>query len=280
MKTITIDGTRVAYGDVGAGETVVLLHSSACSAGQWRDLQGRLADCFRVIAPDLYGYGATGPWRGKAPLRLADEAALVEAVAAQAGAGPVHLVGHSYGGAVALRLALNRRLALASLTLIEPVAFHILRNSDPWGTGFFGQIQVLAEAVANAVTGGDGQGAMARFVDYWNGDGAWDRLNDRQRASLAAKAAKVATDFRATMTETAIIEDFTTVETPTLVLCGTDSPAPTRRVAGLLDIAMPRSRLRILGGAGHMSPITHGGIVNRLIAEHLALWAEPVRRAA
>jgi pimeloyl-ACP methyl ester carboxylesterase len=280
MSTIEIDGTAVSYTAVGAGESVVLLHSSACAGGQWRDLQTDLAGRFRAVAPDLYGYGSTGAWRSRKSLRLADEAALVEAVVAQAAPGPVHLVGHSYGGAVALRLALSRRLAVRSLTVIEPVAFQLLRNWDPWGHGLFGEIQSLAEAVTTAVTRGDGDSAMARFVDYWNGPGAWDGLGDRQRAALAAKAAKVAMDFRAVFADPAIIEDFTSVDVPTLILCGGRSPMPARRVAGLLDVAMPNARLTAVPGAGHMLPLTHRDTVNPLIAAHLAKWAVPDRRAA
>src|SRR5688572_6699464 len=99
MPAIEISGSRVEYLEQGRGEPVVLLHSSASSGAQWRALAERLSSRYRVIAPDLYGYGATAHWPGQGPFHLEREAEIVEALLARVGE-PAHLVGHSYGGAV------------------------------------------------------------------------------------------------------------------------------------------------------------------------------------
>ncbi|MGH6928922.1 MAG: alpha/beta fold hydrolase, partial [Dongiaceae bacterium] len=59
------------------------------------------------------------------------------------------------------------------------------------------------------------------------------------------------------------------IAVPTLVLRGSESPAPTRRIAELVADALPRSRLQTIAGAGHMLPLTHREAVNAAIAEHL-----------
>jgi pimeloyl-ACP methyl ester carboxylesterase len=90
----------------------------------------RLAGRFRTLAVDLYGSGQSPPWQGDRPLWLADEVALL--AAAFAAAGPkFHLVGHSYGGAVALKAALSDPGRVASLVLFEPVLFSLLTTEDP-----------------------------------------------------------------------------------------------------------------------------------------------------
>ena len=90
MPTIEFDQAKLAYFEVGGGETAVLLHSSAGSGAQWRSLSTQLADRFAVLAPDLYGYGASEPWPGRAAMTLADEVAPLEALLARR-PGLVHL---------------------------------------------------------------------------------------------------------------------------------------------------------------------------------------------
>src|SRR5438045_1111417 len=125
MPTTSVNGARIAYAETGRGETVVLLHASASSGAQWRSLTECLQGRCHVLAPDLHGYGQTDPRPEPALPGLGDVAALVDAILGR-DTQRIHLVGHSYGGAVALRLASDRPARLLSLTLIEPVAFHLL----------------------------------------------------------------------------------------------------------------------------------------------------------
>jgi pimeloyl-ACP methyl ester carboxylesterase len=278
MSSIDRNGVRVAFAEAGRGEPALLLHSSASSSIQWRSLTETLRARCRVLAPDLYGYGETDPWSGSAPLRLTCEVALAEAVLARC-PGPVHLVGHSYGGAVALRFAVERPERLASLTLIEPVAFHLLRSAP--GTspdhGLLREIAALAASVIHAVARGDDRGGMAGFVDYWNGAGAWGRMQPELQTALARRAGKVALDFEATMNEPTSIDALRLIGVPTLVLRGTRSPRPTRRIAELLAETLPNARLRTIDGAGHMLPLTCPEAVNAAVAEHV-FRSMPVRR--
>ena len=79
---------------------------------------------FRVHAVEFHGHGRRAAWRGDAPLTLADEAALVAPLLAEAGG--AHLVGHSYGGAVALKVATMHPGQVRSLVAYEPVLFRWL----------------------------------------------------------------------------------------------------------------------------------------------------------
>lgn len=283
MKRIDVNGVAVSLAETGAGEPVVMLHGSASSKAQWWAAFNTLANDYHVIAPDLHGYGETGSWPGAGGPTLAEDAAIVNAITAMTG-GPVHLVGHSYGGAVAIEAALARPDRLASLTLIEPVAFYLLRQGSADDRRLFGEIEAVAEAVANSATrdhdhDNDHRG-MERFIDYWNGDGAWRDLAPSRQNYLAGKTAKVARDFQATMTPDTDGHDLSRLDVPTLVICGTASPTPVHRIARLLALAIREARLRAVPLAGHMLPVTHATEVNRLIAEHLARIPKLSRRLA
>jgi pimeloyl-ACP methyl ester carboxylesterase len=258
---------------------------TASSGAQWRSLTEALAKRRRVLVPDLYGYGETDPWPGEGRFALAHEAGLADAVVADAvlapGRGPLHLVGHSYGAAVALRFAMQPE-RLLSLVLIEPVAFHLLREdgADPADRRLFQEVTELASLVSNATACGDYCGAMACFVDYWNGDGAWLRTKPELQAALARRIPKVALDFRARMTELTPGAAYGRIAVPTLVLCGTRSPRPTQRIAELVAESLPVSRPQRIEGAGHMLPVTHKEAVNAILAAHLMRGMASPRRPA
>jgi pimeloyl-ACP methyl ester carboxylesterase len=271
MPSIEIEGARVAYAEAGCGETVLLLHSSASSSAQWRALTEVLQTHWHVLAPDLPGYGQTDRRPGLAAPGLAAEAALVDAMLGHSGE-RIHLVGHSYGAAAALRFAADRPQRLLSLTLIEPVAFHLLRGA-PKGAAehtLFREVVELAAEVTQAAADGDGRRGMARFIDYWNGEGAWTRLRPEVQSMLAQQTARVALDFRATMTDPTWLEALRGIAAPALVLRGSESPRPTRRIARLIAQVLPDARLQTIEGAGHMLPLTHAEAVNAAIAEHLS----------
>jgi len=268
MPRIDLNGAGVAYAEAGSGEPVLLLHGTANSGAQWRGLADRLQPGCHVLAPDLYGHGETDPWPGYGPLALADEAALAEAIL-PSGCGPIHLVGHSYGAAVALRFAVQWPERLRSLVLIEPVAFHLLRD-DAADRPLFREIVEIADLVAKGAASGEYRYAMARFVDYWNGVGAWVQARPDQQKGLACLIPNVALDFWATMSETTPRIAYRRIEAPALVLRGDRSPQPAQRLAELVAESLPAACLETIAGAGHMLPLTYKEAVNAAIVEHLA----------
>ena len=287
MPTLDFEGTRIAFTDSGpvkpwgeslgspnedtrrhdSRETVVLLHCTASSSAQWRHFVEGYGHAFRVIAIDLYGHGGTSPWPGNRPVTLNDEARAVAAVIA-AQDGPVHLVGHSYGGTVALQVALDTPSSLLSLSLIEPVAFYLLRGGTPEDLGLFRDVNDVAQRVSAAVTSGDYAGGMARFVDFWNGPGAWASLPATKQRELCATVGAVALNFWATMTESTRRQALCGLHVPTLIVEGERSQPATKRICELLRATVPATRTAIIPGAGHMSPLSHPAAVNAVIARH------------
>lgn len=245
---------------------VILLHCSGSSGAQWRALTVRL-DQGRSIAPDLVGYGSAAAWAG-GKFSLACEAAPIRSLLGRLDE-PVHLVGHSYGGAVALHLARTRPERVCSLTLVEPSAFHLLRDGDPADAAALGEITAVADDARAALLAGDLSGGFGRFVDYWSGPGSWAAMLPEKRATFAPQLAKVALDFDALLGDPAGLDDVCDLGLPTLLVRGGATRLPSRRVCERLRRAMPEARFEIVPGAGHMLPITHREPVNALIAAHI-----------
>jgi pimeloyl-ACP methyl ester carboxylesterase len=261
----------------GAGEAplVLALHASASSGRQWRSLESAMPGCFEVAAPDLSGYGASA----LAPVRaLADEAAPVLARLRERGR-PAHLVGHSFGGAVAVKVALEAPGLVASLSLFEPVLFHLLRQGTPADRRLFGDIERLADDMADAAAHGKPQAAMAGFIDFWNGDGAFERMGAGPRDALSAQTGHVLANFAAGLAETWPARHLARIACPTLTIMALGSRGVARRVTEIAAGAMPGARLTMLAGVGHMAPVTHPERVGPLVIRHIAA-AEHRRTAA
>ena len=273
VVTETIVETRMknaaaAYSNSGTGEPVLLLHCSCASSAAWDSLCDALDEDFRVIAPDQWGCGESDPWTGQGEFDLAREAAPILDITGRIGTA-VHLVGHSYGGGVALRVARERPDLIRSLTLIEPSAFHLLRSGDLDDQILFREISSVADTVREGVLSGDYWGGMARFVDYWNGKGTWDSMPQKARIKLGKSLSKVVLDFHALFEEPARLEDYGALSIPTLLLCGDRSPAPSRRIVEMLASTMAHARVVQIQDAAHMSPFTHSDAVNAAIGAHL-----------
>lgn len=249
-------------------EPVVLLHCSGSSGAQWRALTAQLGARYQVVTPDLIGYGAAGPWCGHGAFSLAQEAAPVRSILGWLNE-PVHLVGHSYGGAVALHIARTRPQLVKSLTLIEPSAFHLLRNGDATDAAALREITAVAAAASAALAAGDYAGGFGGFVDYWSGPGSWSAMAPEKRGAFAPQLAKVALDFHALLSEPAELEDMCDVAAPTLLVQGGCTMLPSRCVCARLRVALPNAAFRVVRGAGHMLPVTHRDEVNALVAAHI-----------
>jgi pimeloyl-ACP methyl ester carboxylesterase len=246
--------------------TVIALHCSGASGRQWRVLAAMLSPRAHFIAPDLKTHHA-GNSDG---LSLMNEAAPIVGMI-EASASPVHLVGHSYGGAVALRAALERPNHVASLTLYEPTAFSLLRSLGPAGRALHDDIAVLASRVSHQVSEGRHGEAMRGFYDYWQGDGAWNRLSSDMRLMLAARVLEIPSHFSALFTDAMQLRQLRRLSIPTLVITGKNSPEPSRAIAAHVARVIPKGRSIELSGTGHMGPVTHREAVAAIIAGHLGI---------
>ncbi len=185
----------------------------------------------------------------------------------------IHVVGHSYGGAVALRLAQELASQVQSLTLFEPVAFHLL----PPAHGAVSIIRTVAECISREV--GDARKAtrgsietLARkllpatqmFIDFWSGQGAFDLLDATRQLSLSLMLPKVALDFQALLGDPAKLPTLHAFQVPTCLIGGRLSPRCSHQLLHVLEAVLPQVELHWVP-AGHLAPINNSIRVNPII---------------
>ena len=248
---------------------VVCLHSSAASGHQWRRLVADGGSSWQWHTPDLFGHGERPDWPELMPSQLQVEANGVIAGLPFGPEQPFHLVGHSYGGAVALQVALQQRHRVLSLTLYEPVAFGLLPALGP-DEPEWQEIREVADTLAAALDRNDDFGAARGFCAYWQGRDVWPELDVAQQLRMADLMPTVRRHFEALFAAQWSDSLLDLLRMPVQLICGTATRASARRVAQSLSVRLPLVKLQMLEGASHMAPMSDAARVNALILESLA----------
>ncbi|WP_424630295.1 alpha/beta fold hydrolase [Bradyrhizobium sp. SYSU BS000235] len=248
-------------------DNVVALHCSLGSGQQWAELIEACGTRYNAVAPDIRGYGGNTPWLDPAPSTLEIEAEHVSEKL-DALTGPIHLLGHSFGGAVAFKLATSGRHAhrVRSLTLIEPVLPLILLEQDT-DRAMYELFIRECEYICSPIWSGEKELAVKRFLRYWHGAGYWERLSSHKKVAFLERANKLAGDFAAVFGEAGIGEAARRLTVPTLLFSGGASPLAMQQFVKRLASIMPQARHIHLPAADHLLPITYASEINPSILE-------------
>ncbi len=266
MPVLNTGRCEIDYSDDGAGAPVILLHSSACGNKQWRWLIEDLKDGYRVIALNLFGYGRTTPWPDDRAQTLDDQAELVAALAAGIEE-PIRLVGHSFGGAVAMKAALELNARISGLVLLEPNPFYLLARHGR--VAAFAEIMALRDHVKTFGGAGDWAQVGERFADYWNGEGAWAAMWPERRDGFIAMLPPNYYEWDAVMNEATPAVEWRELAARTLLVQASDTRRPIKEVSEILLAELPGLAFAEIAEAGHMAPLTRPDLVNPVVRRFL-----------
>lgn len=250
MPEAMLRGARVqyrSYGEDKPGVPVLLAHCSLAHSGLWKPIVEALSVDRPVIAPDMPAHGRSDPPPEGESLQLF--AAEMLAMLAERQGRPVHLVGLSLGGAALSRVAWKRPELAASLTLIEPVLFHLLHKPGE-------EPEVLKPDISDEALGK----ALDEFIGAWGAPGRVAEMTAERRAySLRC--------FRELRLDNAWVvarpkgqielSDMARYPMPVFLLGGAESQVNALQALEKIKSVLPGARRRDIPGAGHMSPVTH-----------------------
>lgn len=244
---------------------VMVLHGTANSSAQWRQLDALLRGGRQVIAPDICGYGpGAGSELGRDIGMRPRLRALVEKLGMLDS--PVHLVGHSFGGAMALKLAEMMPQLVLSVCIYEPTALGVFRHCESSvDAELLRSIQQLADLVESAPP----RVAMENFINFWMGGSHWQTLPLAAQEKMASYATIAARDFRDALAELDADTESQWFDGPVQVMVGGATVPIATRIAQLLQQRLTNAHLVVCEGLGHMGPIMQAGAFNnRIIAYH------------
>jgi pimeloyl-ACP methyl ester carboxylesterase len=266
MPVRSKEDVAVDYTEDGAGETVVLIHSSVSGNRQWRALIDALKAQFRVLAINLFGYGETTRWPQARLQTLSDQAGLVLALC-EGTRSPIHIVGHSFGGSVALMAASMLGARVGRLVLLEPNPFYLLRQSGR--TEAYEESRALRDHVKQFGAAGDWIRVAERFADYWLGDGSWAAMPDKRRQAFAASLPPNFHEWDAVMNEETTIDAWKALEARTLVVSASGTRRPIQEIVELLAAACPHWSYAQIAEGGHMAPLVRPELINPIVRRFL-----------
>lgn len=262
---IEVDGREIDFAESGEGPVLLFLPGAYSTVAAWRPVQRLLRPGLRIVTTSLCGYGKSADPRTRSDPGMHHEVQLVEAVARHVGQA-IHLIGHSFGGTVALATALAGRVPVASLSLFEANPMDIIRELDG-GELHRSTLRMSLEFEA-AVDAGE-RDAPGRIIDFWGGAGAFAAMPDAVREYCRSTAQVNVLDWRCDFAFRLTADDCSALRMPVLLVRGGLANAAMVAMTSALERSLPRARPHVVEGAGHFLINSHPAACAQLLSSFL-----------
>ena len=246
MPDIQLPGIRLYYQEQGNGAPILLINGTTGFADIWGEAVDELAKLGRAIAYDRRGCTRSERPEPYETTAVADHSADAAALLTALNATPAVLIGRSYGGGVALHLAMTRPELVRGIVLLEP---GVLGLSEA-GTRAIEELtsRVLAEVAAH----GPGYAAEALLRDVL-GDEVWESLPGEVQDAFRDNSQACIAELRGKDLQVRP-GDLAKITQPVLVVGGEASPEGFRAINEAVLRELPNAKALIVGGGHLLSP--------------------------
>jgi non-heme chloroperoxidase len=266
-RNITVNGMSFAYVDTGSGSPVILVHGAMADYREWSHQQGPLSQRHRVIAYSRrYHWPNIPPDKdsdGTAERQAEDLAAIIQSL----GLRPAHIVGHSYGGLVALTLSLRHPEMVRTLVLVEPAVSSFLEKT-PESNALVRERQAFSDEMRELFDSGDAERIVRTALSHYAPE-EFDNAPPGTREMYLANIPAFRLDFNSPRPPL-ICEDMQSIAAPALVLAGGRSPTGLQRTAERVAQCLKRGNILRFPQATHHMQLDHPQEFNDTVLAFLA----------
>jgi pimeloyl-ACP methyl ester carboxylesterase len=250
-KQITVNGTALTYVEAGNGPPVVLVHGSLGDYRTWTGEMDTFATKYHVIAYSLRHHYPNNQWTDGQPysvqVHLADLVALLQTL----NLGSVHLVGHSYGGQIAVLLAKDHPDLLRTLVLAEASLGGMIAGNEE-AKPQLAQVGATMKAAQSLVQNGQSEQAAVTFFDFVNEpSGGFKGMPEFYQNGIRQNASTIKPMLASPPPPSFTCEDAKNITMPALLIEGELTQKYRKMVNAELRRCLPNATVVTVPGAAH-----------------------------
>jgi pimeloyl-ACP methyl ester carboxylesterase len=268
MPRLRVNGVELYYEVIGEGDPLVLVHGGWGDHNSWRLVVDEFARSYQIVVYDRRGHSQSDRVTAPDVFRMHEEdlGALIEKLRIA----PVHVVGNSIGGSIALRLGGRRPEVFRSICAHEPPSLDVL-GGDPEAEALAEDQVTKLAAVEERLASGDMEGGARLFFETIAlGPGAWEQLPEQSRRTYVTNARAFLAELRDPEQLRLDLGALAQFPHPTLLTNGDSSRREFAAVVARLAGVMPKAERRTVVGAGHVPHVTHAADYARITLDFLS----------
>ena len=235
---------------------LVFVHGSFANGNSWRKIISHLKDGNICLTLDLPGHGPMDdPIDFSNPTFGPEFEAIKKAISNVCDINNgIHLIGHSYGGVVALAAALKGEFKIEKMTLFEPVAASVLSTFE-----YVEELNSIASFTEKyQISYDNGEKIVcARVIDFWGGPGSFEMIPTHIQNAMAEMTKNNLRHWDLCMNEIFKISDYNSLDIPITLVLGSNSNSIAKLICKTLNKNLPNSSLQTIDNASHFMITTH-----------------------